>query len=141
MGRITERKACVLSLLKFKDMTRAKKVLSRNPRDWTCLGAANAENVYLSSGCDKHRESPCLGKFGGAAPPEDKHIGSPGLHRRSSERFKRIGNRIYAAQGVAHLFEHRKRHPRSASFYCADPDRHREPDAFTEPHLSMKRID
>jgi len=97
----------------------------------------DAENVYLSSGCDNIAIHAVSANF--AASAEEKQLDHLGFIVESTERVKEL-EREFIAKGVRIVHPFKAHRDGSASFYCADPDGIMIQMLY-EPHLSMQRIE
>lgn len=97
----------------------------------------DAENVYLSSGCDNIAIHAVSANF--AASAEEKQLDHLGFIVESTERVKEL-EREFIAKGVRIVHPFKAHRDGSASFYCADPDGI-VIQMLYEPHLSMQRIE
>jgi len=97
----------------------------------------DAENVYLSSGCDNIAIHAVSANF--AASAEEKQLDHLGFIVESTERVKEL-EQEFIAKGVRVVHPFKAHRDGSASFYCADPDGI-VIQMLYEPHLSMQRIE
>jgi len=97
----------------------------------------DAENVYLSSGCDNIAIHAVSANF--AASAEEKQLDHLGFIVESSERVKEL-EQEFIAKGVRIVHPFKAHRDGSASFYCADPDGV-VIQMLYEPHLSLQRIE
>ena len=97
----------------------------------------DAENVYLSSGCDNIAIHAVSANF--AASAEEKQLDHMGFIVESTERVKEL-EQEFIAKGVRIVHPFKAHRDGSASFYCADPDGI-VIQMLYEPHLSMQRIE
>ena len=97
----------------------------------------DAENVYLSSGCDNISIHAVSANF--AASAEEKQLDHLGFIVESTERVKEL-EQEFIAKGVRIVYPFKAHRDGSASFYCADPDGI-VIQMLYEPHLSMQRIE
>ncbi len=97
----------------------------------------DAENVYLSSGCDNIAIHAVSANF--AASAEEKQLDHLGFIVESTERVKEL-EQEFIAKGVRIVHPFKAHRDGSASFYCADPDGI-VLQMLYEPHLSMQRIE
>jgi len=97
----------------------------------------DAENVYLSSGCDNIAIHAVSANF--AASAEEKQLDHLGFIVESTERVKEL-ELEFIAKGVRIVHPFKAHRDGSASFYCADPDGI-VIQMLYEPHLSMQRIE
>jgi catechol-2,3-dioxygenase len=96
----------------------------------------DAENVYLSSGCDNlalHQVPKDF--FKSAAEQQLDHLG---FVVESMERVEQL-EQEFRTNGVAIIHRFKKHRDGSASFYCADPDGIIIQMLY-EPHLSTQTI-
>jgi len=97
----------------------------------------DAENVYLSSGCDNIAIHAVSANF--AASAEEKQLDHLGFIVESTERVKEL-EQEFIAKGVRIVHPFKAHRDGSASFYCADPDGV-VIQMLYEPHLSVQRIE
>jgi catechol 2,3-dioxygenase-like lactoylglutathione lyase family enzyme len=97
----------------------------------------DAENVYLSSGCDNIAIHAVSANF--AASAEEKQLDHLGFIVESTERVKEL-EQEFIAKGVRIVHPFKAHRDGSASFYCADPDGI-VIQMLYEPHLSIQRIE
>ena len=97
----------------------------------------DAENVYLSSGCDNIAIHAVSANF--AASAEEKQLDHLGFIVESTERVKEL-EQEFIAKGVRIVHPFKAHRDGSASFYCADPDGI-VIQMLYEPNLSMQRIE
>ena len=97
----------------------------------------DAENVYLSSGCDNIAIHAVSANF--AASAEEKQLDHLGFIVESTERVKEL-EQEFIAKGVRIVHPFKAHRDGSASFYCADPDGI-VIQMLYEPHLSVQRIE
>lgn len=97
----------------------------------------DAENVYLSSGCDNIAIHAVSANF--AASAEEKQLDHLGFIVESTERVKEL-EQEFIAKGVRIVHPFKAHRDGSASFYCADPDGI-VIQMLYEPHLSRQRIE
>ena len=97
----------------------------------------DAENVYLSSGCDNIAIHAVSANF--AASAEEKQLDHLGFIVESTERVKEL-EQEFIAKGVRVVHPFKAHRDGSASFYCADPDGI-VIQMLYEPHLSVQRIE
>ena len=97
----------------------------------------DAENVYLSSGCDNIAIHAVSANF--AASAEEKQLDHLGFIVESTERVKEL-EQEFIAKGVRIVYPFKAHRDGSASFYCADPDGI-VIQMLYEPHLSRQRIE
>ncbi len=122
--------------LKVKDVTRAKKFY-QEILGMDVVWEPDAENVYLSSGCDNIAIHAVSANF--AASAEEKQLDHLGFIVESTERVKEL-EQEFIAKGVRIVHPFKAHRDGSASFYCADPDGI-VIQMLYEPHLSMQRIE
>lgn len=122
--------------LKVKDVTRAKKFY-QEILGMDVVWEPDAENVYLSSGCDNIALHAVSANF--AASAEEKQLDHLGFIVESTERVKEL-EQEFIAKGVRIVHPFKAHRDGSASFYCADPDGI-VIQMLYEPHLSMQRIE
>jgi catechol 2,3-dioxygenase-like lactoylglutathione lyase family enzyme len=136
MGRIAGLKGMRHVALKVKDVTRAKKFY-QEILGMDVVWEPDAENVYLSSGCDNIAIHAVSANF--AASAEEKQLDHLGFIVESTERVKEL-EQEFIAKGVRIVHPFKAHRDGSASFYCADPDGI-VIQMLYEPHLSMQRIE
>jgi len=122
--------------LKVKDVTRAKKFY-QEILGMDVVWEPDAENVYLSSGCDNIAIHAVSANF--AASAEEKQLDHLGFIVESTERVKEL-EQEFIAKGVRIVHPFKAHRDGSASFYCADPDGI-VIQMLYEPHLSVQRIE
>ncbi|HVR16148.1 MAG TPA: VOC family protein [Candidatus Limnocylindrales bacterium] len=122
--------------LKVEDVTRAKKFY-QEILGMDVVWEPDAENVYLSSGCDNIAIHAVSANF--AASAEEKQLDHLGFIVESTERVKEL-EQEFIAKGVRIVHPFKAHRDGSASFYCADPDGI-VIQMLYEPHLSMQRIE
>jgi catechol 2,3-dioxygenase-like lactoylglutathione lyase family enzyme len=136
MGGIAGLKGMRHVALKVKDVTRAKKFY-QEILGMDVVWEPDAENVYLSSGCDNIAIHAVSANF--AASAEEKQLDHLGFIVESTERVKEL-EQEFIAKGVRIVHPFKAHRDGSASFYCADPDGI-VIQMLYEPHLSMQRIE
>jgi catechol 2,3-dioxygenase-like lactoylglutathione lyase family enzyme len=135
MNRIAGIKGMRHIALKVTDMGRSKSFY-QNLLGMDVVWEPDAQNVYLSSGCDNLALHKVSEKFATAAMEQQlDHLGfvieTVARVKELEEEFRRQGVKI------VHPFKiHRDG---SASFYCADPDGI-VIQMLYEPHLSLQKI-
>jgi catechol 2,3-dioxygenase-like lactoylglutathione lyase family enzyme len=135
MNRIAGIKGMRHIALKVTDMGRSKSFY-QNLLGMDVVWEPDAQNVYLSSGCDNLALHEVSEKFATAAMEQQlDHLGfvieTVARVKELEEEFRRQGVKI------VHPFKiHRDG---SASFYCADPDGI-VIQMLYEPHLSLQKI-
>ena len=122
--------------LKVKNVARAKKFY-QEILGMDVVWEPDAENVYLSSGCDNIAIHAVSANF--AASAEEKQLDHLGFIVESTERVKEL-EQEFIAKGVRIVHPFKAHRDGSASFYCADPDGI-VIQMLYEPHLSMQRIE
>ena len=122
--------------LKVKNVTRAKNFY-QEILGMDVVWEPDAENVYLSSGCDNIAIHAVSANF--AASAEEKQLDHLGFIVESTERVKEL-EQEFIAKGVRIVHPFKAHRDGSASFYCADPDGI-VIQMLYEPHLSMQRIE
>ena len=122
--------------LKVKNVTQAKKFY-QEILGMDVVWEPDAENVYLSSGCDNIAIHAVSANF--AASAEEKQLDHLGFIVESTERVKEL-EQEFIAKGVRIVHPFKAHRDGSASFYCADPDGI-VIQMLYEPHLSMQRIE
>jgi catechol 2,3-dioxygenase-like lactoylglutathione lyase family enzyme len=136
MGGIAGLKGMRHVALKVKDVTRAKKFY-QEILGMDVVWEPDAENVYLSSGCDNIAIHAVSANF--AASAEEKQLDHLGFIVESTERVKEL-EQEFIAKGVRIVHPFKAHRDGSASFYCADPDGI-VIQMLYEPHLSVQRIE
>jgi catechol 2,3-dioxygenase-like lactoylglutathione lyase family enzyme len=104
--------------LKVADIVRARNFY-QNILGMEVVWEPDAENIYLSSGCDNialHQISE-----GFAADSTERQLDHFGFIVDSIERVKQL-EEIFRSQGVKIVHPFKIHRDGSASFYCADPD-------------------
>ena len=122
--------------LKVKDVAQSKKFY-QEILGMDVVWEPDAENVYLSSGCDNIAIHAVSANF--AASAEEKQLDHLGFIVESTERVKEL-EQEFIAKGVRIVHPFKAHRDGSASFYCADPDGI-VIQMLYEPHLSMQRIE
>ena len=122
--------------LKVKNVARAKKFY-QEILGMDVVWEPDAENVYLSSGCDNIAIHAVSANF--AASAEEKQLDHLGFIVESTERVKEL-EQEFIAKGVRIVHPFKAHRDGSASFYCADPDGI-VIQMLYEPHLSVQRIE
>jgi catechol 2,3-dioxygenase-like lactoylglutathione lyase family enzyme len=136
MGGIAGLKGMRHVALKVKNVARAKKFY-QEILGMDVVWEPDAENVYLSSGCDNIAIHAVSANF--AASAEEKQLDHLGFIVESTERVKEL-EQEFIAKGVRIVHPFKAHRDGSASFYCADPDGI-VIQMLYEPHLSMQRIE
>ena len=122
--------------LKVKNVARSK-TFYQEILGMDVVWEPDAENVYLSSGCDNIAIHAVSANF--AASAEEKQLDHLGFIVESTERVKEL-EQEFIAKGVRIVHPFKAHRDGSASFYCADPDGI-VIQMLYEPHLSMQRIE
>ena len=122
--------------LKVKNVAQSKKFY-QEILGMDVVWEPDAENVYLSSGCDNIAIHAVSANF--AASAEEKQLDHLGFIVESTERVKEL-EQEFIAKGVRIVHPFKAHRDGSASFYCADPDGI-VIQMLYEPHLSMQRIE
>ena len=122
--------------LKVKNVARAKKFY-QEILGMDVVWEPDAENVYLSSGCDNIAIHAVSANF--AASAEEKQLDHLGFIVESTERVKEL-ELEFIAKGVRIVHPFKAHRDGSASFYCADPDGI-VIQMLYEPYLSVQRIE
>ena len=122
--------------LKVKNVARSK-IFYQEILGMDVVWEPDAENVYLSSGCDNIAIHAVSANF--AASAEEKQLDHLGFIVESTERVKEL-EQEFIAKGVRIVHPFKAHRDGSASFYCADPDGI-VIQMLYEPHLSMQRIE
>jgi catechol 2,3-dioxygenase-like lactoylglutathione lyase family enzyme len=136
MGRITGLKGMRHVALKVKNVAQSK-IFYQEILGMDVVWEPDAENVYLSSGCDNIAIHGVSANF--AARAEEKQLDHLGFIVESTERVKEL-EQEFIAKGVRIVYPFKAHRDGSASFYCADPDGI-VIQMLYEPHLSMQRIE
>jgi catechol 2,3-dioxygenase-like lactoylglutathione lyase family enzyme len=136
MGRITGLKGMRHVALKVKNVTQSK-IFYQEILGMDVVWEPDAENVYLSSGCDNIAIHAVSANF--AASAEEKQLDHLGFIVESTERVKEL-EQEFIAKGVRIVHPFKAHRDGSASFYCADPDGI-VIQMLYEPHLSMQSIE
>ena len=122
--------------LKVKDVAQSK-IFYQEILGMDVVWEPDAENVYLSSGCDNIAIHAVSANF--AASAEEKQFDHLGFIVESIERVKEL-EQEFIAKGVRIVHPFKAHRDGSASFYCADPDGI-VIQMLYEPHLSRQRIE
>ena len=122
--------------LKVKDVAQSK-MFYQEILGMDVVWEPDAENVYLSSGCDNIAIHAVSANFSASA--EEKQLDHLGFIVESTERVKEL-EQEFIAKGVRIVHPFKAHRDGSASFYCADPDGIMIQMLY-EPHLSMQRIE
>jgi len=136
MGRIAGLKGMRHVALKVKNVAQSK-TFYQEILGMDVVWEPDAENVYLSSGCDNIAIHAVSANF--AASAEEKQLDHLGFIVESTERVKEL-EQEFIAKGVRIVHPFKAHRDGSASFYCADPDGI-VLQMLYEPHLSMQRIE
>jgi catechol 2,3-dioxygenase-like lactoylglutathione lyase family enzyme len=136
MGRIAGLQGMRHVALKVKNVAQSK-TFYQEILGMDVVWEPDAENVYLSSGCDNIAIHAVSANF--AASAEEKQLDHLGFIVESTERVKEL-EREFIAKGVRIVHPFKAHRDGSASFYCADPDGI-VIQMLYEPHLSMQRIE
>ena len=136
MGGITGLKGMRHVALKVKNVAQSK-TFYQEILGMDVVWEPDAENVYLSSGCDNIAIHAVSANF--AASAEEKQLDHLGFIVESTERVKEL-EQEFIAKGVRIVHPFKAHRDGSASFYCADPDGI-VIQMLYEPHLSMQRIE
>jgi catechol 2,3-dioxygenase-like lactoylglutathione lyase family enzyme len=118
MGRIAGLKGMRHVAIKVRSAAQSK-VFYQNILGMDVVWEPDAENVYLSSGCDNiaiHEVSESFLKTA-----EEKQLDHLGFVVESVERVKELEGE-FRSQGVTIIHPFKVHRDGSASFYCADPD-------------------
>ena len=118
MGRIAGLKGMRHVAIKVKDVARSKDFY-QEILGMDVVWEPDAENVYLSSGCDNiaiHRVSANF-----ANDAQEKQLDHLGFVVESIERVKEL-EQEFTAKGVRMVHPFKIHRDGSASFYCSDPD-------------------
>jgi catechol 2,3-dioxygenase-like lactoylglutathione lyase family enzyme len=136
MGGIAGLKGMRHVALKVKNVAQSK-IFYQEILGMDVVWEPDAENVYLSSGCDNIAIHAVSANF--AASAEEKQLDHLGFIVESTERVKEL-EQEFIAKGVRIVHPFKAHRDGSASFYCADPDGI-VIQMLYEPHLSMQRIE
>jgi len=104
--------------LKVRDVARSKKFY-QEMLGMDVVWEPDAQNVYLSSGCDNIALHEISGEFAAAAI--EKQLDHLGFVVETIERVKELEGE-FIARGVTIVHPFKVHRDGSASFYCADPD-------------------
>ena len=104
--------------LKVRDLARAKKFY-REILGMDVVWEPDAQNVYLSSGCDNIALHEITEPF--VATAVEKQLDHLGFIVETVERVKELESE-FIARGVTIVHPFKMHRDGSASFYCADPD-------------------
>ena len=118
MGRIAGLKGMRHIALKVTDVARSKSFY-REMFGMDVVWEPDAQNVYLSSGCDNIALHEVSRDF--AAGAAEKQLDHLGFVVESIARVKEL-EQEFAARGVPIIHPFKVHRDGSASFYCADPD-------------------
>jgi catechol 2,3-dioxygenase-like lactoylglutathione lyase family enzyme len=135
MGRIAGLKGMRHVALKVKNVAQSK-TFYQEILGMDVVWEPDAENVYLSSGCDNIAIHAVSANFAASAEKQLDHLG---FIVESTERVKEL-EQEFIAKGVRIVHPFKAHRDGSASFYCADPDGI-VIQMLYEPHLSMQRIE
>ena len=120
--------------LKVKDIGRSK-TFYQELFGMEVVWEPDAQNVYLSSGCDNL----ALHEFSrGVSPSKEQQLDHIGFIVESIERVKEL-EREFKEKGIPIVHPFKVHRDGSASFYCADPDGI-VIQMLYEPHLSSQKI-
>ena len=118
MSRIAGLKGMRHIALKVRDVARAKKFY-QDRFGMEVVWEPDAQNVYLSSGCDNIALHEIAEPFAAAAV--EKQLDHLGFVVETIERVKELEGE-FIARGVTVVHSFKLHRDGSASFYCADPD-------------------
>jgi len=118
MGRIAGLKGMRHIALKVRSAARSK-IFYQNILGMDVVWEPDAQNVYLSSGCDNIAIHEVSESFRETA--EEKQLDHLGFVVESIERVKEL-EAAFRSQGVTIVHPFKVHRDGSASFYCADPD-------------------
>ncbi len=118
MSRIAGLKGMRHIALKVRDVARAKRFY-QEMLGMEVVWEPDAQNVYLSSGCDNIALHQISHEFAAAAV--EKQLDHLGFVVESIERVKELESE-FIARGVTIVHPFKIHRDGSASFYCADPD-------------------
>ena len=136
MGRIAGLKGMRHVAIKVKDVARSKDFY-QEILGMDVVWQPDAENVYLSSGCDNIAIHRVPANFANDA--QEKQLDHLGFVVESIERVKEL-EQEYTAKGVRMVHPFKIHRDGSASFYFGDPDGI-VIQMLYEPHLSVQRIE
>jgi len=118
MGRIAGLKGMRHIALKVRSAAHSK-LFYQNIFGMDVVWEPDAQNVYLSSGCDNIAIHEVSASFLQTA--EEKQLDHLGFVVESIERVRELESE-FRSQGVAIVHPFKVHRDGSASFYCADPD-------------------
>lgn len=118
MSRIAGLKGMRHIALKVRDVARAK-TFYQEMFGMDVVWEPDAQNVYLSSGCDNIALHEVTESFAAAAV--EKQLDHLGFIVETIERVKELESE-FIARGVTIVHPFKAHRDGSASFYCADPD-------------------
>ena len=104
--------------LKVRNVTKSKKFY-QEMLGMDVVWEPDAENVYLTSGCDNIALHEVADEFAAAAV--EKQLDHLGFVVETIERVKELESE-FIARGVTIVHPFKLHRDGSASFYCADPD-------------------
>jgi catechol 2,3-dioxygenase-like lactoylglutathione lyase family enzyme len=136
MSRVAGLKGMRHIALKVKDMTRSKDFY-QNVLGMDIVWEPDAENVYLSSGCDNIALHKVAAEYGGRFV--EQQLDHLGFIVDSIERVQQLEEE-FRSHGIRIIHPFKIHRDGSASFYCADPDGIIIQMLY-EPNLSPQRID
>lgn len=122
--------------LKVKDLTRSKNFY-QNVLGMDIVWEPDAQNVYLSSGCDNIALHQVSEQYGGRFA--EQQLDHFGFIVDSIERVEQL-EKEFRSEGIPIVHPFKIHRDGSASFYCADPDGIIIQMLY-EPHLSPQRFD
>ena len=122
--------------LKVRDVVKSKKFY-QEMFGMEIVWEPDAENVYLSSGCDNIALHEVSDEFAAAAA--EKQLDHLGFVVETIERVKELESE-FISRGVTIVHPFKVHRDGSASFYCADPDGI-VIQLLYEPTLSRQNID
>lgn len=135
MGRITGLTGMRHIALKVRDVTKSKKFY-QDMFGMDVVWEPDAQNAYLSSGCDNIALHEVTGELAAAAA--EKQLDHLGFVVDSIDRVNEL-EIAFKARGVTIVHPFKLHRDGSASFYCADPDGI-VIQLLYEPSLSKQKI-
>lgn len=135
MGRIGGVRGMRHIALKVRSVAQSKKFY-QDILGMDVVWEPDAQNVYLSSGCDNIALHEAPESF--AKTAEERQLDHLGFVVESAERVKELETK-FSSQGVKIVHAFKVHRDGSASFYCADPDGV-VIQMLYEPTLSLQKI-